>query len=138
MEDIDKIIGELEATNTEVETITNKTKEVIAKQDYTNMETIATQIIEKMNANEKVAEQIYDLFYTDLANGRDRSQASKEALLRSLELRVENNKSLAELAKAIAKKQAAEASYKNNVGVFINTKKDTDYGIDIDSIKDEL
>lgn len=138
MEDIDKIIGELETTNTDIETIKNKTKDIITKQDYTSMETVATQIVEKMNANEKVAEQIYDLFYSDLANGRDRSQASKEALLRSLELRVENNKALAELAKALAKKQAAEQASKNNVGVFINTKKDTDFGIDIDSIKDEL
>ena len=138
MEDIDKIIGELETTNTDIETIKNKTKDIITKQDYTNMETVATQIVEKMNANEKVAEQIYDLFYSDLANGRDRSQASKEALLRSLELRVENNKALAELAKALAKKQAAEQASKNNVGVFINTKKDTDFGIDIDNIKDEL
>lgn len=105
----------------------------VVKSDPSSLEDLSKIILSKVDGNDKIAKEIYDLFYGPLALDKDRSTSSKEALLRSLELRVESSKVLTELAKAIAKKE--DGVNKGNVGVFINTKSGEDFGIDIKNIQ---
>lgn len=106
----------------------------LKKLDPSTLTSLSSIILNKVDDNDKIAKEIYDLFYSPLALGKDHSSSSKDNLLRSLELRVESSKVLAELAKAIAKKE--EQGKNSNVGVFVNTKSGDDFGIDIKNIQD--
>lgn len=128
-EPIDKIIQNI--INSYSEEVATQSKQIKPIQPTT--ENLAEIVIKKVDSNDAVAKEIYDLFYGELALGRDRSSSSKEALLRSLELKVESSKALVELAKALAKKDQSNA---NNVGVFVNTKSGDDFGINIKNIQD--
>lgn len=111
--------------------ITQTKKEIKTIQPTTD--NIAEIVLKKVDSNDAVAKEIYDLFYGELALGRDRSSSSKEALLRSLELKIESSKALVELAKALTKK---DQNTGNNVGVFVNTKNGDEFGINIKNIQD--
>lgn len=134
---INELLSEIELSNKEVETVIEKSKE-IEKVDPTSLQYVSGEILKKINTNERIADEIYQLFYRDLALGKDHSSSSKESLLRSLELRVESSKVAAELAKAIVKKETAAQQTKAGVGVFINTQSARDVGIDLKNIEDEL
>jgi len=132
---LEKIIQNI-IDNYDKDTEEAKTKEIIKKADASSLEELANVVLNKVNSNDDVAKQIYDLFYGELALGKDRSTSSKEALLRSLELKIESSKVLTELAKAIVKKEQNKNA--GNVGVFVNTKEGDQFGIDIKNIQNEL
>jgi len=140
-EDIDTLITQIENSQKEVEGVVKATREletINADESKATMPVIAEEIFNKVNTNDKIAEEIYKLFYGDLSTGRDISTSSKEALLRSLELRVESSKVLAELAKAVAKRDGEKSKSFNGVGVSINTNPGNMFGINIEKIKEEM
>jgi hypothetical protein len=135
-DEIDALIGDIEKSQVDLEKIVEQEKAVIIPEDKASMPVIANEIFDKINANDKIAEEIYRLFYDNLALGLDRSDASKDALLRSLEARIESSKILAELAKAVARRDGNKGSV--GVGIAINTNPGQVYGIDVEKINDEL
>jgi predicted NBD/HSP70 family sugar kinase len=135
-DEIDALIGDIEKSQVDLENIVEKEKAVIIPEDKASMPVIANEIFNKVNANDKVAEEIYRLFYDNLAIGRDKSDASKDALLRSLEARIESSKILAELAKAVARRDGNKGNV--GVGIAISTNPGELYGIDVEKINDEL
>ena len=76
-----------------------------------------------------LAKKAFDLFYPNLALDKDKSQGSKEALMKAIELRILAGKTTVELLKA----KNSRTKEGPNVGVFINSNKS---GIDIKAIKD--
>jgi hypothetical protein len=64
--------------------------------------------------------------------GQDKSQGSKESLMKAIELRILAGKTTVELLKAKNSKQKEQSG---NVGIFINHNKS---GIDIQNIRNNL
>lgn len=117
------------------ELATTDTKEVIKKEDLTSFETIATKVLDRLNNVDDTAKIIHELFYHDLALGKDHSESSKIALLEALKVRMESPKTLVELAKALAKLQSAAT--KSQVGIQINTQNGEQVGINLEALKEE-
>lgn len=131
MEDsIDKILNELEATGDtkeEKELVVAQTKEI----DASDTEEIEQALIDQTLDDRKKADQIFDLFYTKLGLDKDRTEGSKEAINKSLELKILASKNMIELLKL--KKQTRDA-----IGVFVNAQSGRKVGIDIDKLQEEI
>ncbi len=132
---IDKMLQNLVNDYEKEISLDKESKEIKEVDSPSNLDGLSKIILNKVEANDAVAKEIYDLFYGDLAVGRDRSDSSKDALLRSLELKVESSRVLAELAKSIARKEQTNSG---NVGVFFNAKSGKQYDVDIKNIQKEL
>ncbi len=99
--------------------------------DVTDTSEIEEELIKQTTDDRKKADQIFEMFYTDLGLKTDRSQASKEALTKSLELKISASRNLIDLLKI--KKEAS-----NKLGVFVNTVSSKKAGIDIRNIENEI
>ncbi len=128
-QEIDEVLGlinkELTATDT---------KEITKKEELSSFDNLATKIMDRLNDVDDTARIIHELFYHDLALGKDRSESSKVALLEALKVRMESPKTLVELTKALAKLQTAN---KSQVGIQINTQTGEDVGINLNALKEE-
>lgn len=110
-------------------------KDLIKKEDLTSFDTLASKVLDRVNDVDDTARQIHELFYHDLALGKDHSESSKVALLEALKVRMESPKTIVELAKALAKIQSA--SSKGQVGIQINTQSGEAVGINLNNLRDE-
>jgi len=79
------------------------------------------------------ADDLYNVFLPEVAQGRDRSTASKEAMAKAIELKISAAKNIIEMMKL--KKQETRTSVGVFMGDAISSKK---AGINIQSIQDEL
>ena len=61
-EDIDALIEEIEVSQKELEQIVEQEKAIVPVDDKTSMPIIADEIFKRMDANDKVADEIYKLF----------------------------------------------------------------------------
>ena len=132
---IDELISGIELSQKDLEVVVEQERAVMLPEDKASLPVIAEEIFKKINANDKIAEEIYKLFYDNLAFSRDKSDASKDALLRSLEARIESSKILAELAKAVARRDGNKSV---GVGIAISTNPGSAFGIDLEKIKEDL
>lgn len=98
--------------------------------DVSDKEDLAIELIKITRDDRKMADKLFELFYPEIMSGQDRSQASKEALSRALELKIAAGKNIIDLLKIMK----AEEKSTNAVGIFFNEKK---AGIDIASLKDK-
>lgn len=128
-QEIDEVLGLINK-----ELTTTDTKEITKKEELSSFDNLATKIMDRLNDVDDTARIIHELFYHDLALGRDRSESSKVALLEALKVRMESPKTLVELTKALAKLQTAN---KSQVGIQINTQTGEDVGINLKALKEE-
>lgn len=130
----DTLENELDEALAEInkEIMNQEEKEVTVKEDVTSFESIATKVLDRLNGVDDTANKIHELFYHDLALGKDHSESSKVALLEALKVKMETPKTLVELAKALAKIQSAKES---KVGIQINTQPGEAFGINLDNLK---
>ena len=130
-DEIDKIIDEIdfEADN-EV-----SSQDLVPKEstelDVTDQDEISKELVNMVSGDREKADEIFDLFYSNLAEGNDRSTASKEALTRALELKIEASKNIIELLKV--KARAEEQGSK--VGIFFTGTPAKKAGLDVDEIR---
>lgn len=83
------------------------------------------------------SQEIYDAFYAPVATRMDRSDSSKQTLIESQRLKIESIQALTNLANAKAKLISAQNKAKSgNVGVFINSSKGEDVGINLSNLSD--
>lgn len=82
----------------------------------------------------KLADNYYNTFADEVAAGMDRSQASKEAMGKAIELKISSAKNIIDAKKVIDNKK----DQGNKVGVVFNGISGKKNGIDINSIKEEL
>jgi hypothetical protein len=98
--------------------------------DATDKEELAKSLIEMTNEDRSMADKIFQMFYPNISMGTDRSQASKEAITKALELKINAGRNIIELMKLLKQEEKS-----NNIGIFLNEKKT---GININSIMEEL
>ena len=113
------------------EVASQKTTEEITIDDITRV------ALESYKDIQKHSEEIYDAFYGDIVTGKRRDDTSKLMLADSQRLKIESINALASLANAKARLIAAQnRSSQSNVGVFINSQKGEDVGINLANIGD--
>jgi hypothetical protein len=142
--DIEKEIFEDEIDNA-LSLIENDEKQLVKKEEITpavKQEEITINDITKIALDsyrdiQKHSDEIYDAFYGNVATRQDRSDVSKQMLTDSQRLKIESINALTNLANAKAKLIAAQAkATQGNVGIFIDTKKGEDLGINLANLKD--
>jgi hypothetical protein len=113
-------------------------KEVAKIDDKVDVEdpvSIKNAIVKTIEEDRNLADKIVNTFLPDIAKGTDRSEASKEALTKALELKITAADKLVRLAELDAK---AKEKASGNVGIFIGqTMGPKKANIDIQKIIDE-
>jgi len=99
--------------------------------DVSNKEELAEELISITREDRKMADKLFELFYPEIMSGQDRSQASKEALSKALELKIAAGRNIIDLLKVMKQEEKVSSA----IGVFFNEKK---AGISIDSIKENF
>lgn len=114
-------------------------KEEPEKQPEISIDDITKVALESYKDIKKHSDEIYDAFYGRVATNQDRTDVSKQMLTDSQRIKIESINALANLANAKAKLIAAErraSQAQGNVGVFINSQKGEDVGINLANLGD--
>ena len=110
----------------------------VQKEEYSvdSLITKALKYVENVNGQ---ADDIYHLFYSPLATGRDRTDASKVAIVESLRLKNENINAITNLVNAKAKLEALKAKQQmdNSGNVFIQAASGSEVGINLANLRAE-
>lgn len=127
MDEIEGILSEI---------IEKETKEPVKKEenfllDTSDLEEVEKELIKQTLDDRKTADKIFQLFFANLGTRVDRSEGSKEALTKALELKILASKNLIDLLKL---KKAVD---KNQLGVFINTMSSKKAGIDVRNLQQD-
>ena len=102
-----------------------------------SIDDITKAALESYNDIQKHSEEIYDAFYGVVASRQDRSDVSKQMLTDSQRLKIESMQVLANLANAKARLITAQnKANQGNIGVFINSQKGEDVGINLSNLAD--
>ena len=108
------------------------------KEEYSvdSLITKALNYVENVNSQ---ADDVYHLFYSPLATGRDRTDASKVAIVESLRLKNENINAITNLVNAKAKLEALKAKQQmdNSGNVFIQAASGSEVGINLANLRAE-
>lgn len=139
--DIDDIIKELqtndESTGNEEEVSEpGESKDVAVGNsqvpDVTEDEEVIKAVFEMTLEDRKKADDAYEIFAPEIAQGKDRSTASKEAMMKAIELKIGSVKNIIEVMKLKQRKDNPA------VGVFVDTQSQKKVGIDLRNIADAL
>tara|TARA_Y100000310_G_scaffold343218_2_gene449850 strand:- start:106 stop:516 length:411 start_codon:yes stop_codon:yes gene_type:complete len=130
-DEIDKVLEQLESDEDSVST---KDIEPIKKGevDVTDPDDIAEELVRMVKDDRVKSDAIFDMFFPKLAQDKDRSTASKEALTKALELKIEASKNIIELLKIKAKVEESG----NKLGILIGTMPAKRAGINMDEVRD--
>lgn len=137
-EEIDDIDTALSLIDEEKKDLAVK-KEEPEKQPEISIDDITKVALESYKDIKKHSDEIYDAFYGRVATNQDRTDVSKQMLTDSQRIKIESINALANLANAKAKLIAAErraSQAQGNVGVFINSQKGEDVGINLANLGD--
>ena len=138
---------ELEVSENEIDNalalIDEDQKEIIEKpkepeiKPEISIDDITRVALESYKDIQKHSEEIYDAFYGDIVTGRKRDDVSKQMLTDSQRIKIESINALASLANAKARLISAQnKSNQGNVGVFINSQRGEDVGINLANLGD--
>ena len=143
--DADEIDNAIKIIENEIEAVKkNEVAEVkpaetqVQKEEYSvdSLITKALNYVENVNSQ---ADDVYHLFYSPLATGRDRTDASKVAIVESLRLKNENIAAITNLVNAKAKLEALKAKQQmdNSGNVFIQAASGSEVGINLANLRAE-
>ena len=143
--DADEIDNAIKIIENEIEAVKkNEVTEVkpaetpVQKEEYSvdSLITKALNYVENVNSQ---ADDVYHLFYSPLATGRDRTDASKVAIVESLRLKNENINAITNLVNAKAKLEALKAKQQmdNSGNVFIQAASGSEVGINLANLRAE-
>ena len=133
-DELDRLINSLSNSSSDsaIETTENK-KEIDNKNiDSSDDDPVMIKAMQEIKEDRDLAKKAFELFYPNIAADKDRSSASKEALMKAIELRIQANKNTVEILKIKKQKEVAQTG---GVGIFINSKKS---GIDINELKNSI
>jgi hypothetical protein len=132
---IDDIINEIDVEENEenFDIVVAPSKKVKSAEenipDVTEEEELMKTVVDMVMQDRQKADDLYNVFVPDVSTGRDRSEGSKEAMTKAVELKISAAKNIIELLKL--KKNDA----KNSVGVFFGeTMSGKKAGINIRNI----
>ena len=133
-DEIDEALSMIEADEKEV---VEKKEELPVKQEEISIDDITRVALESYREIQKKSEEIYDAFYGDIVTDKRRDETSKQMLTDSQRIKIESINALASLANAKARLISAQnKAAQGNLGVFINTNKGEDVGINLANLKD--
>ena len=136
IDEIDDIINQIELEEIDENDNLVSSKDLISQEekklDVTDPDEIAENLVKMVMDDRKQADQVFDLFYGNLALNQDHTTASKEGLTKSVELKIEASKNIIELLKI--KVKAEEQGTK--VGVFFGGIDAKKAGFDVSEIRD--
>jgi len=101
--------------------------------DLTDVEEISESLFKMVSEDRQLADKTFELFYFPIAEGKDHTQASKESLMRAVELKIESSKNVLKMFEIVSKKNQAGTNI--NFNGFIPPKK---VGINIDNIIEHI
>jgi len=117
--------------------VAEKKEEVVEEKPEISIDDITRVALDSYKDIQKHSEEIYDAFYGRVATNQDRTDVSKQMLTDSQRIKIESINALANLANAKAKLIAAERkASQGNVGVFINSQRGEDVGINLANLGD--
>lgn len=133
VEDEDENDQEIEKNeNSVVEPNKNVKSEEKNEIDVTEDEELMRTVVDMVMQDRQKADDLYNVFVPDVSTGRDRSEGSKEAMTKAVELKISSARNVIDLLKL--KKNDA----KNSVGVFFGeTMSGKKAGIDIKNITED-
>ena len=133
-DEIDKALSMIDETQKDI--VEKKEETPIVKEEI-SIDDITKVALDSYKDIQKHSEEIYDAFYGVVATRQDRSDVSKQMLTDSQRIKIESINALANLANAKAKLISAERrAAQGNVGVFINSKKGEEVGINLANLAD--
>lgn len=118
--------------------IVNKINELPEEKKNTidNLVNKALEYVENVNSQ---ADDLYTLFYGNLATNRDRTDASKVAVVEALKVKNENIASITNLVNAAAKLEALKQKNQQTTmaagGVYIQAASGSEVGINLANLK---
>lgn len=134
MSDIDKILNDLTSDDEPEEE--NK-KDLVKKKedqlpDATETDELMQEVVKMTIDDRKKADDLYNVFLPEVAQGRDRSSASKEAMSKAVELKISAAKNIIDLLKL-----KKEQNQSTQVGVFLGEgMSQKKAGIDLKNVFD--
>lgn len=140
-QDIDDIINQINFDELQEETLqekklqTSSSKLPSEKPDLADQDEFLDTILDMALEDRKLADDYYNVFLPEVSMGKDRSQASKEAMGKAIELKISAAKNIIDAKKIIDNKN----NKTGNVGIFLgNSISSKKAGIDLSKFQNEL
>jgi len=134
MNDIDKLLEELESENNLVESKEEPKEVVKVESEIPNImenEEVMTAIFKMAVEDRKKADDAYEIFAPEISTRKDNTTASKEAMMRAIELKIASAKNIIDMMKLNNKKESS-------VGIFMgDVFGENKAGISIKNLSDE-
>lgn len=137
-DDIDKAISIIDSKNEVEETKKQSTDAVpAARNDEFSVDSLTKVVLDSVKDVNNKGDELYDMFYTPIALGKDRSDASKIAILDVLHAKNESVANVAQLINAKARLLQAQNAQSAKVGVIVNAKSGDEVGINLSNLDSE-
>src|SRR5574344_2432172 len=132
---IDDAISLIDEKNNEVSAVKNEIKEVSKQQaKEISIDDLTNKVLESVMDVNKKTDEVYDMFFTPISIGKDRSDVSKQSLMDSIRLKNESMQNIASVINAKAKLIAAQNQQSAKVGIMIQSKSGEDVGINLENL----
>ena len=99
-----------------------------------DIDDLTAGVLKSVDDVNKKTDEVYDMFYTPIALGKDRSDVSKQSLMDSIRLKNEAMANVTAIINAKAKLVAAQNQQANKMGVIIQAQSGADVGINLDNL----
>jgi len=133
-DELDAIINSMSEDEKKEETNVVTKEDVLppakVKLDSTDTDAMSDELINMVKDDRDKADQVFNLFYGNIAQNTDHSQASKEGLNKALELKIDASRNIIELLKI--KSKAKETG--NTIGVMFGAISPKKAGFDMEDI----
>lgn len=132
IDELDDILNSIEKSEeNEIEVIKTKELSTDTDTDVIEFEDLANQVMKFTVDDRKKADSLYELFYTDIAMGRDKTKGSAEAITKAVELKIAAGRNVIDIMRLL-KEDKKEGT---NVGIFLNSKKS---GINLENVINDI
>jgi hypothetical protein len=132
---IDDAISLIDEKNNEVSAVKNEIKEVSKQQaKEISIDDLTNKVLESVMDVNKKTDEVYDMFFTPISIGKDRSDVSKQSLMDSIRLKNESMQNIASVINAKAKLIAAQNQQSAKVGIMVQSKSGEDVGINLENL----
>jgi len=130
--DIDDLINELEIENIETKELKTTESNDVEEVDVTENEELMQEVFNMTIEDRQKADDAYNIFAPVISQGKDHTTASKEAMMKAIELKIASAHNIIEMMKLNKKGEPSVGIFMNNM---IGEKK---AGINIKNISDEI
>src|SRR5574344_370482 len=109
-------------------------EKIVKPAEKFDIDDLTAGVLKSVDDVNKKTDEVYDMFYTPIALGKDRSDVSKQSLMDSIRLKNEAMANVTAIINAKAKLVAAQNQQANKMGVIIQAQSGADVGINLDNL----